>query len=146
MSRLNEIISEIKTKIKQDSDIDSFCTEKYAKSITVKSGDHKVLDVPIKQIPVAIVSDAYDERQKRRFLYSDCEANLLVTCGILQNDIEKAAEELIAFKELIKLSLKKDPLLNGKASYSTVIKSRKLKVITHPLYFMEMTLYVNYKE
>lgn len=145
MGNLNEIISEIKTRFNQDTDISDFCTGNYGSKICVKAGDFRVLDIPIKDMPVVIISDGYDEREKRRFLYSDREANLFITCGILQNDIEKAQEELICFKELIKSAIKKDPLLNQKAAYSTVVKSRRLKVMLQPLYFMELTLYVNYK-
>ena len=145
MGKLNEIISELKTRFSSDIDIDAFCKERYGTPVTVKAGEVRVLDVPIKDIPVIIVSDGYDEREKRRFLYSDNEANLFVTCGIVQNDIEKADEELVELKELIKQAVKKDPLINGSATYSTVVKSRKLKVIMHPLYFVELTLYVNYR-
>jgi len=145
MGNLNEIISELKTKFTSDTDLSTFCTATYGSEVAVKTGEERALDIPLKDMPVVIVSDGHDEREKKRFLFSDKEANLVITCGIVQNDTQKASEELITFKELIKGAIKKDPLLNGKATYSTVVKSRRLKVIVHPLYFMELTLYVNYK-
>jgi hypothetical protein len=145
MSGINEIINEIKTIFKEDTDIADFCASKYDKDVYISSGEFKAADVAIKELPIIIVSDSYDEREKKRFLFSEKEANLLITCGILQNDMQKAEEELISLKELIKLALKKDPLLNGKASYSIIAKSKRIRVVPHPLYFMELTMYVNYK-
>jgi hypothetical protein len=145
MSGLNEIITEITNIFSTDTDVSDFCSLKYGKGIYVKSGDLQVSDIPIKEMPVVIISGGYDELIKKRFLFTENEANLLITCGILQNDIGKAKEDLISLKELLKLAIKKDPLLNGKASYSTIIKSKKLKIVSHPLYFMELTMYVNYK-
>ncbi len=146
MSVINDIIDEIKTIISADTDIADFCATNYGKSACVKTGDPNIANVPIHQIPVIVISDNYDERERRRFLFSEKESNLLITCGILQNDIEKAAAELISFKELIKLAFRKDPLLNGRVTYSVITKSRKLKVAAHPLYFIELVVYVNYKE
>ena len=145
MSGINEIISEIKTIFKGDTDIDDFCASQYGKEVYIKTGELNIADIPIKQMPIVVISNGYDEHEKRRFLFSDKEVNLIITCGILQNDIEKAGQELISLKELIKLALKKDPLLNGKASYSVITKSKKVRVAMHPLYFIELTMYVNYK-
>jgi hypothetical protein len=145
MSGINEIISEIKAAFQGDTDIADFCTSQYGKEVYIKTGELNITDIPIKQMPIVVISDSYDEHEKRRFLFSDKEANLIITCGVLQNDMEKAESELISLKELIKLALKKDPLLNGKASYSIITKSKRLRVVLHPLYFIELTMYINYK-
>ena len=145
MTSIKEIISEIISALKADADLKSFCVSNYGKDVYVDSGEMHVNDIPIKNIPVAMISDGYGEVEKKRFLYNENEVNLLISCGIMQKDTTKAKDELISLKELIKLALKKDPLLNEKATYSTIIKSKRIKHIPHPLYFMELTMYVNYK-
>ena len=120
MSNINEIINEIKTLLANDTDIHDFCSVSYAKDVSIKTGEFSVSDIPIQDIPIIIISDSFTEQEKRRFLFNETEANLLITWGILQNDIDKAEDELISLKNLIKLALKKDPLLNGKAFYCTV--------------------------
>ncbi|MFC1855028.1 hypothetical protein ACFL2A_00610 [Thermodesulfobacteriota bacterium] len=145
MSNLKEIISELQRIIEEDADVKAFCNEKYGKDIHVEAGEFRFSAIPIKNIPVAIVSDGFDESEKRRFLFSEHEANLVITCGILQKNVRESQEELIQLKDHIKSAVKKDPLLSGLASYSTVTKSRRLKAITNPLNFMELTVYVNFK-
>ncbi len=145
MSGLNEIIAEVKAVFGSDSDIATHCATRYGNSVTVKRGGFSATEIPIKQMPVIIISDDFGEGEKRRFLYSENEARLTITCGILQSDIESAESDLITLKELIKQAVKKDPQLNQKAVYSSVIKSKRLGAIAHPLYFMELTMYVQYK-
>lgn len=145
MSGLNEIINEIKTILGSDTDIADFCNANYSKPATVRSGDFIASDVPVSEMPVIIIGDNCDEREKRRFLFCENEANILIVCGVLQNAIEKVGEDLTSLKELIKAAVKKDPQLQGVAVYSVITKSRRLKTIGHPLYFIELSMYVNYR-
>jgi hypothetical protein len=141
--KLNSIIAEIKQLFERDEDIDKFCLEKYGKGLTVKNGYFEIRDIPIKEIPIAIISYESEE-EKKRFLFSEYETILSVPFGILQNDTGKVQEELIALKELLKLAIKKNATLSGKATYCTAIRSRKMDVLSNPLYFMELGIYVNY--
>jgi hypothetical protein len=143
--RIIEIIDEIKNIFGSDEDIKEFCNEAYGQDVSIMTCDFQLKDVPIKNLPVIVISDCYEESENRRFLFSEQERSILIVCGILENDKEKAFYDIIKFKELIKQAVRKDPLLNGKASYSCIVKSKTPENITHPLYFKELTMYINYK-
>jgi hypothetical protein len=143
MSKLNDIIKELCAILAEDFYLMEFAKKKYGKELTIHIGDHPLNDLPIKDLPLLVVQDSFEE-EKRRFLFTETETLLLVDVGILQKDIETAHEEMVALKDLIKLAIKKNPLLNGKVSYATVSRCKKHKNMSHPLYFIQLTVYVNY--
>lgn len=144
MSTINDIITEIKNILTADTDITAFCQLKYGRKPVVNSGKFAIDAVPLKEIPIIVVSDNYDEREKMRFSFNELESTILITCGILQNDANLAEEEAAEFKRAVSAAIKKTPLLNGMADYSSIVKSRRLREIPHPLHFVELTMYVKW--
>ena len=144
MSTINEIITQVKNILSADADITAFCQEKYGRNPFVKSGKFSIESVPLKEIPAVVVSDNYDERVKERFSFSEYESTILITCGVLQKDTNLADEEIAQFKGLVSAAVKKTPLLNGMADYSSIIKSKRVREIPHPLHFVELTMYVKW--
>jgi aspartyl aminopeptidase len=134
-----EIIEEVKRKLQTDTDIIEFCKAKYNKEVTVKTGQYNINDVPIREMPVIVISFD-DESEKRKLFLYEIKTNYSIVCGILNNDIEKAEGEIITLKELIKKAIKKDPLLSKLVTYSVITRSKRIETITHPIYFMQLTL------
>lgn len=145
-TQLNKIINGLKEMFEVDEDLLRFTDERYGKKPEVYIGDYNIADIPIIDMPIIIISDAPEtEEEKKRFLFTENEARLMITIGLINNDMQGMSQDRIDFKEMIKGAIRKDPLINKTATYCTMISSKKVDTVSPPLAFMRLIIYVNYR-
>jgi hypothetical protein len=141
---MRDVLNEVQALLFRSDIVKSFWLHNYKKEATIRTGGYKFPDIAMKDLPTIIISDTtLVNRENKRYLFNENEMMLTITCGFLQNDIEKAENHIISLKDRIRIAIRNSPYFNRKDCYSVIVDAKKNKASVIPIYFIDYRLYIN---